>query len=91
MSVPSSASENPLQHGVAFLGTGIMGAPMALRWLRAGLLRAYWNRHANRASALSDEGATMASSPASAADGARLICLCLTDGAAVRLEQGVKE
>ncbi len=84
MSVPSSANENPLRDGVAFLGTGIMGAPMALRLLRAGLLLAYWNRHANRASALSDAGGTMASSPASAAEGARLICLCLTDGAAVR-------
>ena len=82
MSVPSSASEN-LQHGVAFLGTGIMGAPMALRLLRAGLLRAYWNRRANRVSVLSEAGPTMASSPAAAADGAQLICFCLTDGPAV--------
>jgi 3-hydroxyisobutyrate dehydrogenase len=84
VSAPSSASENSLQYGVAFIGTGIMGAPMALRLLRAGLLRTYWNRHANRATALIAEGATTAATPAAAADGARLICLCLTDGAAVR-------
>jgi 3-hydroxyisobutyrate dehydrogenase-like beta-hydroxyacid dehydrogenase len=83
VSVQSNASENSLQRGVAFIGTGIMGAPMALRLLRAGLLRAYWNRRANRASVLSGEGLTMASSPAAAADGAQLICFCLTDGPAV--------
>jgi len=84
VSAQSNASENSLQHRVAFIGTGIMGGPMALRMLQAGYLRSYWNRSVDRASALRDGGLTMAHSPAAAAFGARLICLCLTDGAAVR-------
>jgi 3-hydroxyisobutyrate dehydrogenase len=79
-----NAKEDWLQCRVAFMGTGIMGGPMALRILRAGYLRSYWNRSANRASALGDSGLSMAGSSAAAADGARLICLCLTDGAAAR-------
>lgn len=69
--------------GVALIGTGVIGAPMALRLLRAGLLKTIWNRSANRAEALIKEGAVLAETPAAAVANASIACLCLTDGAAI--------
>lgn len=78
---------------IAFLGLGVMGRPMAghLRE-RFGDL-AVWNRTASKADGLVEAGATRADSPAAAAEGADVVCLCLADTpdveAVVFGEQGV--
>ena len=33
-----------MTHNIAFLGTGIMGAPMAANLIKAGFKAAVWNR-----------------------------------------------
>lgn len=47
---------------VGFIGTGIMGSPMALRILSAGFQLTVWNRTAASAKVLEDAGATLSSS-----------------------------
>jgi 3-hydroxyisobutyrate dehydrogenase-like beta-hydroxyacid dehydrogenase len=68
---------------VAFLGLGALGAPMALRLARAGLPLTVHNRTPGREAPLLAAGARWADSPAAAVAGAGLICLCLSDDAAV--------
>jgi len=67
---------------VAFLGTGIMGAPMAANIAKAGLDVRVWNRTREKAEPLSDI-ATVADSAASAAEGADILVTMLADGPAV--------
>lgn len=68
---------------VAFLGTGLMGAPMVRRLLDAGHAVTAWNRDIARASPLRDRGAVVASSAAQAVRGAEAVITMLTDGDAV--------
>ncbi|MBG0777844.1 MAG: NAD(P)-dependent oxidoreductase [Desulfovibrionaceae bacterium] len=68
---------------IAFLGTGIMGAPMARNVLASGIAVAAWNRSAVKAQALEEDGATVAASPASAASGAEAAVCMLTGPEAV--------
>ncbi len=68
---------------ISFIGTGLMGAPMARRLLDAGCLRTVWNRSPERARSLVDKGAMLVASPREAAIGADMICLCLTSAEAV--------
>ena len=68
---------------VAFLGTGLMGGPMVRRMLGAGLRLRAWNRSPEKAAALAGKGALIAGSAREAVAGAAVVCLCLTDGAAV--------
>ena len=68
---------------VAFLGTGIMGAPMARNCAAAGLEVRAWNRTAEKARALADAGVTPVDTPAEAVRGADAVLTMLTDGAAV--------
>jgi 3-hydroxyisobutyrate dehydrogenase len=68
---------------VAVLGTGIMGAPMARNLLAAGFPVRAWNRSAEKSAPLSAAGATVAASPAEAAEGATLVLTMLTDADAV--------
>lgn len=68
---------------VAFLGLGTQGAAMAGRLLDSGVALTVWNRSRARAGPLLARGAISASSPAEAASGTAIVCLCLTDGAAV--------
>src|SRR5213080_994225 len=68
---------------VAFLGTGIMGAPMARNCAAAGLDVRAWNRTAEKARALADAGVTPVDAPAEAVRGAHAVVTMLTDGAAV--------
>jgi 3-hydroxyisobutyrate dehydrogenase len=68
---------------VAVLGTGIMGGAMARRLLGAGMHVRVWNRTRERAAPLGEAGATVAGSPAEAADGADTLLTALTDGDAV--------
>jgi 2-hydroxy-3-oxopropionate reductase len=78
---------------VAFLGTGLMGAPMARKIAAAGHHLTVWNRDLAKAQALADV-ATVAETPLAAVSGAEVIIAMLMDGAAVRsvlLDQGVIE
>ena len=65
---------------VAFLGTGIMGAPMARHLAGAGHEVRAWNRTPEKAEGL---GATVAGSPAEAVEGADVVVTMLSDGPAV--------
>ncbi len=68
---------------LAFIGTGLMGAPMALRLIDAGHKLAVWNRSRDKLAPLLARGAVAEASPAAAASGAEMVMLCLTDTAAV--------
>ncbi|MDQ6916031.1 MAG: NAD(P)-dependent oxidoreductase [Actinomycetota bacterium] len=68
---------------IAFLGTGIMGGPMARNVARAGLNVRAWNRTRERAEALAEDGVEVADSPPAAAEGADVVVTMLTDGDAV--------
>ena len=64
---------------VAFLGLGIMGAPMAANLVKAGHQVSTWNRSPGRTIA----GASAASTAASAVHDAEVIWLCVSDTNAV--------
>lgn len=79
---------------IAFLGTGLMGAPMVRRLLGAGLPTCVWNRDLAKANALVTDGASLANSPARAVSGVRVVFTMLSDGPAVAdvlFAQGVAE
>lgn len=65
---------------ITFLGTGIMGAPMAGHLVAAGHDVTVWNRTSEKAQALVGDGAHVARDPAAAAAGAAAIVTMLTDG-----------
>src|SRR5271165_4732971 len=64
---------------LAWIGTGIMGAPMARRLLKAGHNVSVFNRSRERAQPLAAEGATVASDPAEAVAGAEIIFIMVPD------------
>jgi len=64
---------------VAVLGTGIMGAAMARNLLKAGIEVRAWNRSREKAELLAGDGATVADSPAEAANGADFLLTMLAD------------
>jgi 3-hydroxyisobutyrate dehydrogenase len=66
---------------IAFLGTGIMGAPMARNIAQAGHDVVVWNRTRERAQAV--DGVRVAGSPAEAVGGAAVVVTMLSDGDAV--------
>lgn len=68
---------------IAFLGTGLMGAPMARRLLAAGFPVTVWNRDLRKAEALASFGATVATSPVEAVESAEIVFTMLSDGKAV--------
>jgi 2-hydroxy-3-oxopropionate reductase len=79
---------------IAFLGTGLMGAPMAANLLEAGFAVTVWNRTPDKAQTLADQGARLADTPAAAVADADAAVAMLSDGPAVSdlLEsQGVAE
>jgi 3-hydroxyisobutyrate dehydrogenase len=65
---------------IAFLGTGIMGAPMARNLARKGFPVRAWNRSRDRAAALADDGAVVAATAAEAVEGADAVITMLADG-----------
>ncbi|WP_281399622.1 NAD(P)-dependent oxidoreductase [Saccharopolyspora phatthalungensis] len=67
---------------VAFLGTGTMGTPMARNLLAAGFPVRVWNRTLAKAEPLSADGATVAETPAQAAEGADVLITMLLNTAA---------
>ncbi len=68
----------------AFLGLGALGAPMAERMHAAGVPLTVHNRTPERQLPLEQAGARSATSAAEAVRQAELICLCLSDDAAVQ-------
>lgn len=64
---------------VAFIGTGIMGLPMAGHLLDAGYPLTVHTRTKQRAATLLDRGAGWADSPAEAAAHAQVVLICVTD------------
>ncbi|MGO8915315.1 MAG: NAD(P)-dependent oxidoreductase [Stellaceae bacterium] len=68
---------------LAFIGIGLMGAPMARRLIEAGHRLALWNRSRDKLAPLLERGARAAESPAEAARGAEMVMLCVTDAPAV--------
>jgi 3-hydroxyisobutyrate dehydrogenase len=68
---------------VTFLGTGIMGEPMARHLAEAGHDVTVWNRTADKAAPLAAAGARVAEDPAAATTGAEVVVTMLTDGEAV--------
>lgn len=72
-----------MTHKIAFLGTGLMGAPMVRRLLNAGFNVSVWNRDTSKAEALVKDGAEVASSAAEAVTNADIVFTMLSDGKAV--------
>jgi len=68
---------------VAVLGTGIMGAAMARNLLKAGIEVRAWNRSREKAELLAGDGATVADSPAEAANGADFLLTMLADAGTI--------
>jgi len=64
---------------IAFIGMGVMGAPMAGHLLAAGYPVSVHTRTKAKAAALIKKGATWADSPAAAAKGVQMIFICVTD------------
>lgn len=67
---------------VAFIGTGIMGAPMARNLARAGYAVTAWNRSPEKALALAADGVAAAETASEAAAEADSVILMLSDGPA---------
>lgn len=68
---------------IAFLGTGLMGAPMARNLLKAGHAVTAWNRTREKAEPLAPNGARVADTVAEAVADAELIITMVSDGTAV--------
>ncbi|HEY7780674.1 MAG TPA: NAD(P)-dependent oxidoreductase [Ktedonobacterales bacterium] len=64
---------------VGFIGTGIMGAPMARNVLRAGFPVTIYARHPDHAQALVDAGATLVDDPAAVARASDVVVTVLPD------------
>ncbi len=68
---------------VAFLGTGLMGAPMATNVARADLPVTVWNRTPAKAARLAEYGLRVADSAAEAVADADVVCAIVTNAEAV--------
>ena len=68
---------------IVFLGTGIMGEPMAGNLVKAGYPVTVWNRTPAKTRALAEMGANVATSPAAGAETADIAFTMLADGAVV--------
>jgi 3-hydroxyisobutyrate dehydrogenase len=68
---------------VAFLGTGIMGFPMARNLAAAGFDVRAWNRTRAKAAPLAEHGVTVVDTPAEAAESADVLVTMLADADAV--------
>jgi 3-hydroxyisobutyrate dehydrogenase len=64
---------------IGFIGTGIMGGPMAYNLLKAGYPLTVYTRTKSKAQKLLDQGAVWAKSPAQAARDVDVVITCVTD------------
>ena len=69
---------------VSLLGTGLLGAPIALRLASTGLDVTVWNRTAEKARALADAGLAVAAAAEEALAASPVAILMLADGPAIR-------
>jgi 3-hydroxyisobutyrate dehydrogenase len=69
---------------VGFIGTGLMGLPMAQRLIKAGFTVAAYNRTTAKLEPLRTAGATIAPTPDAVIQHSRCIVLMLTNAAAIR-------
>ncbi|MEQ4304226.1 NAD(P)-dependent oxidoreductase [Plantactinospora sp. B6F1] len=69
--------------GIALLGQGRMGVPMACRLVAAGHQVTVWNRTARKCAVAAEAGARTANTPAEAVRGADLVITMVRDAAAV--------
>jgi 3-hydroxyisobutyrate dehydrogenase-like beta-hydroxyacid dehydrogenase len=76
---------SPDKPSVAFLGLGKMGVAMAANLQRAGYPLVVWNRSPEKAEPLLGAGATLARSPAAAAQAADIVISSLADDASLRV------
>ena len=65
---------------LAFLGTGLMGAPMAINLIKAGFHVRCYNRTPSKTSPVTDAGGAAFDTPREAAQGADIIISCVTNG-----------
>jgi len=68
---------------IGFIGLGVMGKPMALNLVRAGVKLVVWNRSPGGCDALAAAGASIARSVAEVFRRTRIVFLMLYDGAAI--------
>ncbi|MAD43458.1 MAG: 2-hydroxy-3-oxopropionate reductase [Oceanospirillaceae bacterium] len=68
---------------LGFIGMGLMGVPMTRRLLAAGYQVSVWNRSADKAQAMQDDGAQPVSSLAQLVGSSDILMICVTDSAAV--------
>lgn len=68
---------------VAVLGLGRMGAALAQAFLAAGHPTTVWNRSPEKAAPLEAQGASIRAGVREAVESAPVVCICLTDYAAV--------
>lgn len=73
-----------MKHHIAFLGTGIMGAPMAANLIKAGFTATIWNRNLSKTDPLAALGARVALNPVDCVKGADYILSILDSGPVVR-------
>jgi 3-hydroxyisobutyrate dehydrogenase len=64
---------------LGFIGTGLMGTPMVMRFLGAGYRVQVWNRTRNKLDAVLERGARAAESPAALTRASDIILMCVTD------------
>lgn len=70
---------------VGFIGIGLMGLPMCLRLLQAGVNLRVWNRSASKTQALVAAGAETAATPRELAAAVDVLLICVSDSAAVSM------
>ena len=71
-----------MSESIGFIGTGIMGQPMALNLLKSGHKVAVYNRTKAKTEALERAGARVAATPGEAARGATFVMTIVSDSAA---------
>jgi 3-hydroxyisobutyrate dehydrogenase len=69
---------------IGFIGTGLMGQPMAVKLLEAGLSVIAYNRTGSKLQPIQEAGATVADSPKTVLEEADCIILMLTDAQAIK-------
>jgi 2-hydroxy-3-oxopropionate reductase len=68
---------------ITFIGTGLMGKPMAMNLIKAGYHVTVWNRTPSKALDLMGAGARLAKSPSEAVRNAEAVILMLENGAII--------
>lgn len=71
------------QTHIGFIGMGLMGVPMSLRLLDAGFPLSVWNRTPDKCTPLQQAGAQVCESAEQLAQTVDIICICISDTAAV--------